>query len=1273
LKWSARVAATRGPNPDFDDYLWLSRCTISEIVTDGNTRRHLHIPVTLKGQRQTKDIAAMVDSGASTAFLSKRFVETHLVRTRELSQPVVLLNIDGTPNRAGSITHTATLNLKIGDHEEMIEFVVTDLGPEDVVLGIEWLRQHNPDINWSEGKLNFSRCPATCAPEEEPTPGSPPNDFERLTGNRRQRRAWLRAGLVQRDEEVWAAAGYTYAREQGTPLWASAGYTHSQKIAEAEHAKKRTQTFEEMVPEHYRGFSKVFSEADFSRLPDHQPWDHAIDLKPDTPETLQSKVYPMSPNEQGELDKFISDNLRSGMIRASKSPMAAPVFFIKKKDGSLRLIEDYRKLNLFTVKNRYPLPLASDIINRLAGARYFTKLDVRWGYHNIRIKEGDEWNAAFVTNRGLFEPTVMLFRLTNAPATFQALMNTIFADLIASGKVAVYLDDILIYTSTLEEHRRVVQDVLDRLQKRDLYLRPEKCEFEKETVEYLGMVISQGEVRMDTAKVQAIKDWPAPTNLHDLRGFVGFANFYRRFIQDFSKICRPLHDLTKKDTPWVWNSEHQHAFDTLRNAFIASPVLSMWEPDRPTRLEVDASGYATGGVISQKGDDGTWHPIAYRSEGLNEAERNYMVEDREMLAIIRALEEWRHFLEGLPAPFEILTDHNNLRSWSAAKDLSRRQARWAQYLTRFDFVLVHRPGKDNGRADALSRRANHRISDSDDNRGVTVLKPEQFVHHLAATGEASVLLDTALTERVRQSSVKEAEVLTALSELGRDGPKRLANGLPEWDQKDGLVWYRGKLYIPNDEELRSDVVATCHDSITAGHPGQYGTQEHVERHYWWPQLAAFVKRYVDACDLCNRTKTSRLGPQGELQPLPVPGAPWEVISTNMIVELPKSNGYDSIVAFVDYDTKQCHLAPTVTTATADDIADIEIREVFRLHGLQKKILSDRGPQFAAKLLRRIYERLGIEMALSTAYHPQTDGQTERLNAEIEQFLRLFCSWRQDDWEPLLPIVEFVLNSRVHSATKHTPFELNYGFTPDFTIPAGGKTDVPAATERLDRLREARQEAHAALRITREHMKFYHDRNVRPTPDYPEGSKVWLDSRNVKLKQPSQKLGHKWLGPFVIEKKVGNLAYRLKLPHQMKVHPVFHVNLLKPHKPDTIPGREPPEPPPIETEEGEEEWEVDKVLDSRLHGRWKKLQYLVSWKGYASLHNSWEPAENVENAPERIAEFHRKNPGAPRRLAATLFATLPWARLENFTDMPLPAGPGWEDGKQPGVIRRSNLQ
>ena len=441
-------------------------------------------------------------------------------------------------------------------------------------------------------------------------------------------------------------------------------------------------------------------------MPQRKPWDHAIELKPGS-EPFRTKIYPLSPVEQTELDEFLDENLRSGRIQPSKSPMASPVFFVKKKDGSLRLVQDYRRLNDMTIKNSYPLPLISDIMGKLKRARYFTKLDVRWGYNNVRIREGDEWKAAFRTNRGLFEPLVMFFGLTNSPATFQTMMNDLFKDLIDEGVVIVYIDDILIFTEDLALHRKVVCRVLDILRENGLYLKAEKCDFEKTEVEYLGLIISHGQMGMDPVKIQGVSNWPSPTCVKEVQSFLGFVNFYRRFILDFAGIARPLHDLTKKDMVWTWDVEHEAAFEALKTRVTSAPVLLFPDDTKPFKVEADSSNYATGSVLSQLGEDGKWHPCGFQSKSLNAVERNYDTHDKEMLAIIRALEEWRHHLEGTQHVFEIWTDHKNLEYFMTAKKLNRRQARWSLFLSRFHFTLHHRPGTKSLKPDALSRRPDH--------------------------------------------------------------------------------------------------------------------------------------------------------------------------------------------------------------------------------------------------------------------------------------------------------------------------------------------------------------------------------------------------------------------------------------------------------------------------------------------------------------------------------------------------------------------------------------
>ncbi|HEV7736662.1 MAG TPA: reverse transcriptase domain-containing protein, partial [Chlamydiales bacterium] len=590
--------------------------------------------------------------------------------------------------------------------------------------------------------------------------------------------------------------------------------------------------------------------------------------------------------------------------------MAAPFFFVKKKDGKLRPVQDYRALNDMTIKNRYPLPLISELTNKLKGAKYFTALDVRWGYNNIRIKEGDEWKAAFRTNRGLFEPLVMFFGLTNAPATFQTMMNDLFRDLITRNEVVVYIDDILIYSDNLEHHHKIVREVLEILRQNNLCLKPEKCLFDRLEIPYLGVIISENRIRMDPAKVKGVTEWPVPRAKKQLQAFLGFLNFYRRFIKDFSKVAHPLHHLTGK-VPWEWTTKCQDAFDGLKKLITSAPVLHMATDEDPFKVEADSSDFATGAVLSQKQGD-IWYPIAFLSKSLSEVERNYDIHDKELLAIIRALDEWRHFLEGAQYEVEIYTDHQRLIYFQTAQKLNRRQARWALFLSRFNYKLHHRAGKTMGKPDALSRRSDH-DQGLNDNEDRTLLPPTLFIN------------TTTAIENIEHIQ-KQCEKFMAVTEetvLQYEKDKKV-------ERRNNLLWYQEHLYIPPNRPLRTSVIRTHHSTSLTGHPGVAKTIELLKRNYWWTTLRCDVKAFVSSCPDCQRTKNFPAKPVGLLQPNEVPSQPWEVISVDLISGLPASNGYDAILVVVDRFSKMIHTLPTHTGVTAEGVANLYRDNIWKL-------------------------------------------------------------------------------------------------------------------------------------------------------------------------------------------------------------------------------------------------------------------------------------------------------------------------------------------------------
>jgi hypothetical protein len=839
------------------------------------------------------------------------------------------------------------------------------------------------------------------------------------------------------------------------------------------------------------------------------------------------------------------------------------------------------------------------------------------------------------------------------------MMNELFMELIDEGVVIVYIDDILIYTETLEEHRKVVRRVLQILEKNHLYLKAEKCEFEKEKVEYLGLIISHGRIEMDPVKVEGVSKWPEPTIVKEVQSYIGFVNFYRRFIQDFADIARPLHDLTRKDTPWTWKQEHRTAFEALKQKVTSSPILIFPDDHKPYKVEADSSNYASGAVLSQQGEDGKWHPVAFLSKSLSPVERNYEIHDKEMLAIIRALEEWRHYLEGTQHVFEIWTDHKNLEYFMTAKKLNRRQARWSLFLSRFHFTLHHRPGKTSLKPDALSRRPDHGKGEND-NEDVTLLKPSFFKiqalkqGHVLLTGEESGLL-----KKIRNAKDLDESVVKAVEEMKKSGTKKVEG--EEWSQEQGLILFRGKVYVPKDEDLRRQIVKAHHDSQVTGHPGRWKTLELVSRNYWWPGISRYIALYVKGCDRCNRTKTFPAKPAGKLLPTQIPKDIWQIITVDLITGLPESQGYNAIMVTVDRLSKMLHIAPTTDTVTSEGMARLFRDNVWRHHGLPEQIISDRGPQFVSKFMKELNSILGIKTAASTAYHPQTDGQTERANQEVEQYLRLFVNHRQDDWAEWLPLAEFSHNNRIQASTHQTPFMLNTGRHPRLGIEPLRESKMDSVDAFVKRMQFARKEAEAALHKAAEEMARYYDQNRQEAVEYKVGDQVWLEGKDIQTDRPSKKLDDRRYGPYQITKKVGPNAYQLNLPSTMKVHPVFNTVRLRPYHKDTIPGRvAPPRPAPV-VEGDQPEWEVEYIKDSRL--RRGKLQYLIKWKGYPQEESTWEPVDNLQNAEDLVKDFHKRHPSAPKKISALTFSTLPFKPYENLTN-PSPSKKlyNWTEGK-----------
>lgn len=995
---------------------------------------------------------------------------------------------------------------------------------------------------------------------------------------------------------------------------------------ETEPMEDEKEKLKKTIPEELHEYLEVFSKTEAMAMPPHRPWDIDIIINDnDIGKIGHGRVYPLSKEENNLQKEWVNEHLEKGFIVPSKSEISASTFFVKKKDNSgrptgKRIVVDYRRLNQYTKKDRYPIPNIGNLTDQVQGAKIFTKMDLRYGYHLVRIKKGDEWKTAFVAGKELYEYKVMPLGLCNAPAVFQRMMNTIFRDMI-DDRTVIYLDDILIYAKNEEELTQTTLEVLRRLKENKLYVKPEKCLFKVKEVEFLGAFINEKGVIMDVNKTKAIEDWPIPKTVRQLQAFLGLCNFYRRFIKNYSKIAKPLTRLTG-NVKWEWKDEQQLAFDKLKQQFKHGSILIHPDPEKPFFVETDASDYAMGGELSQIGEDGKRHPVAFYSASLADAERNYDIHDKELLAVIKSLRNWRHYLQGAKHQVTIMTDHRNLEVFRTTKKLTPRQMRWSEELANYDIIIKYQPGAQSGRTDALSRRADHKPDDRPELIG-RIFTDEQFAF---ATAFVPIMDENGILSEIHKRIGADEKAQTFIKVI-----KETKKPYEDWTWDDEFLRYKNRIYVPNHKDLRTAVLHLFHDTKLGGHRGPKATQELIYRTYYWPRMGATIEDYVTGCDLCQRNNPNRHAKYGLLQPLEVPDRKWTHISYDFITGLPTCEEKDAILVVVDRFSKGAHFIPCKTNETAESTAKLFLHNVWKLHGTPESTISDRGTQFNNAFTKRLYELLDIKPSFSTAYHPETDGQTERTNQTLENYLRHFVNNAQNDWVDLLPTAEWSYNNHVSESTGQSPFYIWYGEHPKFHPQGAREEKIPAAEELAKRIKESTEEAKAAIKMAQQRYKEQADKNRIEEPTFNIGDQVWLNRKYLTTNRPAEKMDYRKLGPFEIIEKIGKRAYKLKLPHTFRIHNVFHVSLLEKFTGDNF-GRTPIPLPPVIVE-GQEEYEVEKIVNSRWTRN--RLEYYVQWKGYGREHDQWEPAKNVENAKDEIDKFHKANPNAASKARATI--------------------------------------
>ncbi|BHF65296.1 hypothetical protein SprV_0200830600 [Sparganum proliferum] len=820
---------------------------------------------------------------------------------------------------------------------------------------------------------------------------------------------------------------------------------------------------------------------------------------------------------QKQLEQTIKDMLDKHVIRPSSSPWASPIVLVKKKDGSVRLCVDYRKLNAVTVKDSFPLPRIDTTLEALAGAACFSTLNLQSGYWQVEMAPEDRPKTAFSIPSGLYEFETMPFGLANAPATFQRLMASVLRDLCPTACL-VYLDDVIVHGSTVESHLDNLQTVFNRLQAVGLKLNPAKCCFLKR-------------VKTDPAKTEQIRSWPQPTSVSELRGFLGLASYYRRFIKDFAHIAAPLNRLTSKQNAFNWSDECERSFEELKRRLISPPLLAfpnISESAPPFILDTDASDVAIGAVLSQQQTDGLEDTLIFASQTLTKPERNYSTTRKELLAVVTFVRKFHHYLAG--KRFILRTDHLALRWLENFKDPTGQLARWQADLLEYSYTVIHRAGKKHQNADALSRRAQTPppAAAYAPATAITVGTPD---HSGWASAQASDPYISLIYDRLRHGAPKPS------SEEMKGSSWEVRCLWSAWNSLrlcDGVLFLQ---YSPTDPRL----LVLPHDAIhptlsrlhaDLGHAGQARTDTAARQRFWCLKQRRIIQ---DICHTCPA------------------GYPNEIFGVDLMGPMPPSpRGNRYILVLVDFFTKWCEAVP-LPQADAITVAKAILSEWICRHGVPERLHSDQGAQVESRLMGELCELLHIRKSCSTPWHPQGNGQVERTNRTLRGLIQSFVNGCPgSSWDVALPQCLLAYRSATHSSTGHTPFALMYGREVRLPLDTSCPLPLPSPEPPHEFVRNLRANlyrthelAHTYFSTAHQRQKEYYDRRAHGAPYQPGDKVFWFQDRLPP--GSADKFSTHWIGPFVVVEVPSEALCILKASDDPE-GPTFaaHFNKLKPY-------------------------------------------------------------------------------------------------------------------------------
>ena len=947
----------------------------------------------------------------------------------------------------------------------------------------------------------------------------------------------------------------------------------------------------------------------------------------------------------------------------TSTDQAAPMLCILKKDGRLRTVIDLRKRNANTHRDVTPFPDQDQIRMDVARAQFRSKIDMSDAYEQIRIVEEDISKTAFATVYGTYLSTVMQQGDCNAPSTFQRLMTHIFRDYIAHF-VHVYLDDIFVYSDTIEEHERHLDLVFNRLRENKMYLSRKKCDLYSKRMDCLGHIIDDDGLHADGDKMAKIRAWRTPRDFGDVQRFLGLVTYLAPFMPNVSAYTGPLAAIVRDKRAFVWRPLHDKCFESIKAIACKSPILRPIDPkvDETIWVICDASTSGVGALYGQGPDWKTCRPAGFMSKKFTTAQHVYATFEHETLAILEALLKWEDKLLGWP--IHIITDHKSLEFFNTQRHLSDRQIRWMIYLSRFNYKITYVKGETNIVADCFSRyyktdnwdemQPMEHLVNADarlDEHGAS-LPVERFMElrelaeerHREAEELAQAQETTENEEEVPTTdddpmALESAVVGPPLRPMVEEGSnfldvvkkgyaidplfrkiKERPSDYRKFEVKDGLIWSKNHigepvLCVPRAKSGERSTVEIVIDQahIALGHLGSRKTRDYIRRWYWWPKLVPDVDAFCITCATCQMAKSIPQLPAGLLHSMPIPTRPWSSIGMDFVGPFPQSMGFDYLWVVICRMTGMVHLIPCTTRVRASELAWKFLAEIVRLHGLPESIVSDRDAKFTSKFWRELHRLNGTKLLMSTSFHPQTDGVSERAIRTISQILRGIVKPDQTNWAEKIPLVEFAINSSVSQTTGFAPFELNYGYLPSITQMTNSPIAMRGVQEFAERARDNLSQAHDAIIENRVNQTYFANQARREDPDFKVGDLVYLSTVNLNLpKGRARRLVPKYIGPYpIVEMDRDTSTYKLELSQELRdrrINPTFHVNLIKKHEPNDsvlFPHRDAVAFYDF-GDNTETEWFVDEILSHQWVGR--SVKFLVKW---TAGDTTWEPLNSCK--------------------------------------------------------------